>query len=33
LRTSVQVTGAVRTLGRDWRMESRVTCQMPGQQT
>jgi len=33
LRTSVQVTGAVRTLGRDWRMESRVTCQMQGQQT
>ena len=30
LRTRVQVTGAVRTLGRDWRMESRVTCQMQG---
>lgn len=30
LRASVQVTGAVRTLGRDWRMESRVTCQMQG---
>ena len=30
LRTRVQVTGAVRTLGRDWRMESRATCQMQG---
>jgi beta-glucosidase len=33
LRASVQVTGAVRTLGREWRMESRATCQMLGQPT